>query len=282
MRRALIACMVVLLLAAAAAAQDYLQWQRGFQRSAVPRFPSANSFDGSFTFCRLFYNRVRTEYGGQGWWTDYPDADTNFSIRLSELTKTRVSQDPDGEPNHLVVRADSPDIFECPFVTIEDAGTAELTTSEIRGLREYLLKGGFLWSDDFWGDYALESFTEQLARVFPEMTLPKGQRQYELQDIPIGHPVFRMMFEMNQIPQIPSIQHWRRTGGETSERGPESAQVNFKGISDQKGRLMVLMTHNTDIADAWEREGEDPRFFFLFSPNGYAVGINIFLYAYTH
>jgi hypothetical protein len=283
MRRAVTACLVVLLLAATAvAAQDYLQWQRGFQRSAVPRFPTANSFDGSFSFCRLFYNRVRSEYGGQGWWTDYPDADTNFSIRLSELTKTRVSQDPDGEPNHLVVRADSPEIFECPFVTIEDAGTAEFTDAEVKGLREYLLKGGFLWSDDFWGDYALESFTEQLARVFPEMTLPRAQRYYDLQEIPLGHPVFRMMFETNHVPQIPSIQHWRRSGGETSERGPESEHVNFQGISDKKGRLMVLITHNTDIADAWEREAEDPRFFYLFSPEGYATGINIFLYAYSH
>jgi hypothetical protein len=142
-------------------------------------------------------------------------------------------------------------------------------------LRNYLLKGGFLWSDDFWGEYALDFFTEQLARVFPE-------HEYRLKDIPLGHPVFRMMFDMNRIPQIPSIQHWRRTGGETSERGPESEQVNFQGISDKNGRLMVLITHNTDIADAWEREGEDPRFFFLFSPEGYAVGINILLYAYTH
>jgi hypothetical protein len=284
MRRALIAaCGVVVLLAASVAAQDYLQWQRGgFQRSAVPRFPTANSYDGSFSFCRLYYNRVRSEYGGQGWWTDYPDADTNFSVRLSELTKTRVSQDPDGEPNHLVVRADSPEIFECPFVTIEDAGTAQFTEAEVRGLRAYLLKGGFLWSDDFWGEYAYDYFAEELARVFPEMTRPLGQKEYMLRDIPLGHPVFRMMFEMNRIPQIPSIQHWRRTGGETSERGPESEHVNFQGIADENGRLMVLITHNTDIADAWEREAEDPRFFFLFSPEGYAVGINILLYAYTH
>lgn len=276
MRRALMAaCLVVLALAASAAAQDYLQFQRGFQRSAVPRFPTTNSFDGKFSFCRLFYTRVRSEYGGQGWWTDYPDADTNFSIRLAELTKTRVSQDPEGEPNHFVVRADNPELFECPFVTIEDAGTAQFTDAEVRGLREYLLKGGFLWSDDFWGEYALEYFAKELERVFPE-------REYRLKDIPLGHPLFRMMFEMNKIPQVPSIQHWFRSGGETSERGAETDRVNFQGISDKNGRVMVLITHNTDIADAWEREAEDPRFFYLFSPEGYAVGINILLYAYTH
>jgi len=276
-RRALTAALVVLTLAVGvAAAQDYLQWQRGFQRSAVPRFPTAGSFDGSFTFCRLYYQRVRTEAGGQGWWTDYPDADTNFMIRLAELTKTRVSQDPENaEPNHLVVRADGPELFECPFVTIEDAGTAQFSDAEVKGLREYLLKGGFLWADDFWGTDALENWRVELARVLPE-------RDYEIVDITPSHPVFRMMFEVSHIPQIPSIQHWRRSGGETSERGYDSEHVNFKGISDAHGRLMVLMTHNTDIADAWEREAEDPRFFYLFSPDGYAVGINILLYALSH
>ena len=276
MRRTLLAGLVAVGVAAAVNAQDYFQWQRSFQRSNVPRFPTAESFDGSFNFCRLFYQSVRREYGGQGWWTDYPAADVNFMIRLSELTKTRVSQDPEaGEPNHLVVRADDPELFDCPFVIIEDAGTALFTDAEVRGLRAYLMKGGFLWSDDFWGSLAWENWTEQLARVLPE-------REYKIVDITQDHPIFRMMFEFNRIPQIPSINHWRRSGGETSERGPDSDDVHLRGIADARGRLMVLMTHNTDIADAWEREAEDPRFFYLFSPDGYAVGINIFLYTTTH
>jgi hypothetical protein len=275
MRRAAAACLVSLALAAGVGAQDYLQWERGVFRSNVPRFPTAESFDGSFNFCRLFYTSVRREYGGQGWWTDYSAADKNFMIRLSELTKTRVSQDPEGEPNHLVVRADSADLFQCPFVTIEDAGTAEFSEAEIKGLREYLLKGGFLWADDFWGTLAWENWTAEIARVLP-------QREFKIVDITPDHPIFRMLFEFDRIPQIPSINHWRRFGGETSERGPDSAQVNLRAILDSRGRVMVLMTHNTDIADAWEREAEDPRFFYLFSPAGYAVGINILLYAMSH
>ena len=74
---------------------------------------------------------------------------------------------------------------------------------------------------------------------------------------------------------------WRGGNG-TSERGADSARVNFRGIADRNGRLMVVMTHNTDISDAWEREAEDPRFFYQFSPDGYAVGINVVLYALTH
>src|SRR3954453_73895 len=163
MRARIIAGLIALMLTAAASAQDYFGWQRGLRRT--PRYPTETSFDGSFNFCRLYYDRVRYEDGGQGWWTDYPDADTNFTIRLSELTKTRVSQDPDGEPNHLVVRADDPALFQCPFVTIEDSGTAQFPEAEVAGLRAYLLKGGFLWADHFWGPEAPESWTSELARV---------------------------------------------------------------------------------------------------------------------
>ena len=174
-----------------------------------------------------------------------------------------------------MVRADSPELFSCAFVTIEDAGTARFTDAEVAGLRAYLLKGGFLWSDDYWGTLAMESFDNELVRVLPEP-------QYRVVDIKPTHALFRMMFQFDAIPQIPSINHWRRSGGETSERGYDSARVNFRGIFDEHGRAMVLMTHNTDIADAWEREAEDPRFFYLFSPNGYAVGINILLYSLSH
>ena len=248
---------------------------RGGPRRMPPRLPTPESFDGRFNFCRLQYEQVRWEEGGQGWWTDYPDADINFSIRLSELTKTRISRQQGGEPNHLVVSATDDALFQCPFIEIEDAGTASFSDQEVTRLRQYLLKGGFLWSDDFWGRAALSSFESELARI-----LPPGE--YPIKDITPAHAVFHTMFPVRAIPQIPSIQHWRRSGGQTSERGAESAHVDLRGIEDRHGRLMVLMTHNTDISDAWEREGEDPRFFYQFSPEGYAVGINIVLYSMTH
>jgi Domain of unknown function (DUF4159) len=265
---------IALLLVAAAGAQNPNPWRRGFMREP-PRFATPASFDGSFNFCRLMYDSVRYEDGGQGWWTDYPDADKNFSIRLSELTKTHVSRQPDREPNHLVVRATDEALFQCPFIEIEDAGTASFSDIEVARLREYLLKGGFLWSDDFWGDQAWECWKAELARLLPPS-------EYPIVDITPDHPIFRTLFEVKRIPQIPSIQFWRRWGGKTSERGEESVQVHFRGISDQYGRLMVLMTHNTDISDAWEREGEDQRFFYQFSPDGYSVGINVVVYSMTH
>jgi hypothetical protein len=266
--------LLIVLLAGAAGAQDFFQWNRPF-RQAPPRFATPDSFDGGFNFCRLMYNRVRREAGGQGWWTDYPDADVNFSIRLSELTKTRVSRQPDGTPEHIVVTATDEALFKCPFILMSDVGTASFSDEEITRLREYLQKGGFIWADDFWGTPAWEHWRDEIARVLPS-------HEYPIVELTTDHPLFRTMFEIWEIPQIPSISHWRRSGGGTSERGHDSETVNLRGISDEQGRLMVLMTHNTDIADAWEREGEDPRFFYQFSPNGYAVGINVVMYTLTH
>jgi len=266
-----VALAVCLVTAGVVVAQQ--RWGRMYR--APPRFPTADSFDGAFNFCRGMFTSIRGEAGGQGWWTDYPDADINFSIRLSELTKTRVSRARGDEPNHLVVRLMDDELFQCPYLHMEDVGTLSFSDDEVVRMREYLLKGGFLWVDDFWGSHAWEQWTSEIRRVLPP-------DQYPIHDIGKDHPFWRAMFQIEALPQIPSINHWRRTGGETSERGWDSAEPNIRGISDRHGRLMVLMTHNTDISDAWEREGEDPRYFYLFSPNGYAVGINVLIYAMTH
>jgi hypothetical protein len=248
----------------------------GFGPRGYPaKFARADSFGRGFNFCRAVYTSGRREAGGQGWSTDYPDAELNFSIRLSELTKTRVSKDSRGAPDHLVVRLTEDALYQCPYLHMEDVGTASFTDAEARGLRAYLLKGGFVWVDDYWGTYAWQNWVTQLARVLPPS-------EYPIKDLALDHPVFKMMFEVQKLPQIPSIQFWRTSGGGTSERGSDSAIPDARGVSDSHGNLMVLMTHNTDISDAWEREGEDPRYFYEFSPNGYAVGINVVLYAMTH
>jgi len=88
------------------------------------------------------------------WSVDYPRADENLSIRLSELTKTTISTTTGGSPNHLLIRLTDPQLFDCPFVMLTEPGGAFLDDNEAAGLRAYLMKGGFLWADDFWGEYA--------------------------------------------------------------------------------------------------------------------------------
>jgi len=276
MTRVARAFVVALVLAASvASAQD--RWGRGWggRGRFPPRYPTVTSFDGGFNFCRLIYNSDRSERGGSGWSTDYWDADINFSTRLGELTKTTISRRPDGTPNHLTVRLDDPLLFQCPFLSATDVGTALFSDADAEVLRNYLLKGGFLWVDDFWGPYAWDSWVNQISKVL-------SPAQFPIRDLGLDHPIRRTLFEFTELPQIPSINFWRESGGETSERYEMSAQPNFRGIADEHGRLMVVMTHNTDISDAWEREAADPRFFFSFSPQGYAVGLDVVLYGMTH
>ena len=90
------------------------------------------------------------------------------------------------------------------------------------------------------------------------------------------------LYDVKDYLQVSSISFWTRSNGQVSERGSDSAQVHYRGIPDSHGRLMVLMTHNTDVADTWEREGESQQYFDLFSPRGYAIGVNVVLYAMTH
>ena len=192
------------------------------------------------------------------------------------LSKTPVSIDGEGDPEYFVVRSSGDDnLFRCPFVHIEDAGTANFSDADVVQLREYLRKGGFMWSDDFWGSEAWNVWQTQIGRVLP-------RERYPIVDVPVTHSMFQTVYTVKRILQVPAISQWRRMSDETSERGWDSATVHTRGIFDEKGRLMVLMTHNTDISDTWEREGEDVEYFYRFSPEGYAIAINVMVYIMTH
>ncbi|MCY3844644.1 MAG: DUF4159 domain-containing protein [Acidobacteria bacterium] len=275
MRGRLTAALVLVVIAGGTAAVAQRGWRGGWSRMP-PKFPVETPAHRAFTFSRILYDSDRREPGGQGWYTDYPTADQNLMIRLSELTTTRVGFDEHDEPDHVVVRLTDEALFNYPFIFMSDVGTLWLDDTEAHRLGQYLLKGGFLWVDDFWGPWAWEQWTGEIAKALPEA-------EYPIFDITSDHPLRQAMYEVPEIPQIPSIQHWRRTGGATtSERGSRSHEVHFRGIADKAGRLMVLMSHNTDIADGWEREGEDYEFFYRFSINAYAVGINTVVHAMTH
>jgi len=276
-KRRLAAAVCLTLVATAPLAYAQRIWVGGgrFYREP-PKWATPADFDGSYLYCRGFYRSVVREAGGQGWSTDYPGADNNFSVRLAELTRVRVRFDENRQPNYAVVRLDDPMLFRCPFLFLEAPGALRFEDEEIEPLRKYFLKGGFLWVDDFWGSYAWENWASEIGRV-----LPPGE--FPIVDIPITHPIVHTLYGVKSIPQVPNIGFWSSTGGETSERGADSAEVHFRGITDRKGRLMMIVTHNTDISDTWEREGNEPKAYFdLFSPTGYAIGVNVVLYVMSH
>ena len=204
-------------------------------------------------------------------------------LRLEELTTIEINKDKYGEPIQEVVSLTDKALFNYPYVLMSDVGRTTLEPEEQDGLREYLLRGGFLHVDDFWGEKAWKNWEFEIGQVL-------DPDEYPIVDVDLEHELFHIVFDVKEVPQVPSIQYWsRRRGDDTSERGAESAEPHFRGIFDKaegpdsKRRLMVLMTHNTDIADGWEKEREDHEYFMRFSvKKSYPIGINIVVYALTH
>jgi len=272
---ALLAAVLVSIAAVAAAQRIWVGGGRFYR--TPPKWATPANYDGSYNYCRGYYTSDRREDGGSGWDTDFPGADNNFSVRLAELTNVRVKLDQVGQPDYVVVRLTDPLLFHCPMLHMEDVGTVRFSDAEVQSLRAYLEKGGFLSVEDFWGSRAWDQWAEEIGRVLPPS-------QYPIVDLPLSHPILHTLYDVNDVEQVSSIQFWTRSGGSVSEREwmNDSPHVNFRGISDPKGRLMVVMTHNTDIPDTWEREGENRAYFDRFSPNGYAIGVDLVVYGLTH
>lgn len=242
-------------------------------RAGVPDWDVLDRFpEDVFTFARVRYGsyggRGWGRRGGGGWATDWPDSDLNFSYRLQQLTSLKVN------PNPAIVELTDEKLFDYPFLYMIEPGGLVFEEEEVVALRRHLLNGGFLMVDDFWGDWQYENFEREIKRVFPDR---------EPVELPLEHPVFQCVYKLTERPQVPSLHNWVRYGETWEDHGPGSREVHYKGISDDQGRLMVIICHNTDLGDGWEREGEDPSYFQEFAvKKSYPMGINIVTYAMTH
>ena len=272
-------CVVAIALAATlVAAAGVAHAQRFFREgSYATRYAPPQMPDASFVVCRLAYRSVRAEPSGIGWQTDYPYAEINLTTRLSELTKTRVSRD-DNQRAEFLRRA-SAGPRRCSTVRSSWPRTparSAFATMRRSGCGTICSRAG-----------SSGRMTSGAARhgAIGRRRSPGCCRRESIpiEDVALDDPMLHSLFEIKAIPQITNIQFWRRIGGpETSERGDDSADVHLRVIRDIHRRVMVVMTHNTDVADSWEREGEDPEFFYQFSPAGYALGIDVLLHAMTH
>ncbi|MGI9517741.1 MAG: DUF4159 domain-containing protein [Pirellulaceae bacterium] len=218
-----------------------------------------------FTFARVQYTSSGQQWGQPQWSVDYPDSDMNLSYRLKELTSLEVN------PVPVIVRFDQPEVFDYPFVYLIEPGLMSLTVAEIEGFRQYIERGGFVMVDDFWGEREWRVFANEMKRVFPDR---------EIIDVPLDHEIFNLVYQISEKPQIPSIGHFRM--GYSSDRW-DADHANYRAILDDDGRIAIIICHNTDLGDGWEREGEDTRYFDLYSEKfAYPLGINIVMYAMTH
>ena len=225
--------------------------------------------DDVFTFVRIRYSSGGYGRRGSSWRTDYPDSDLNFSYRLQQLTSMQV------DPKGKVIELTDEELFDYPFIYIVEPGSLSFRREEVKVLRQYLLNGGFLMVDDFWGEREWDNFYYEIKRVFPDR---------ELIELELEHPIFHCVFDLKEKPQVPSINValGGRASGVTWERS-DAREVHYKAIYDDQGRMMVIICHNTDLGDGWEREGENKWYFSEFSEKkAYPMGINIVFYAMTH
>jgi len=236
--------------------------------------PKRDVFPGNvFTFCRLRYDSSGYRSGG-GWDTDFNASDVNFSTRLEELTTIRVNRDERGRVKHAVVRLTEDDVFNYPFLYMIEPGALTFSDAEAARLRSYLLRGGFLLVDDFWGEVEWRNFEFEFSRAMPPDEFP-------MMPLPLTHEIFHCVFEIKEYPQVPSVHAWLGTGLTYERR--DATEPHFRGVFDKKGRLMAVICHNTDLGDGWERENWDETYFREFSAKkSYPMGINIVVYAMTH
>jgi hypothetical protein len=218
----------------------------------------------SFTFVRIQHSD-QARPGRRGMWaTDYPDSDVNLTARVAVDTGLAT------EPNGKVLRLTDDPLKRYPFIYLVEAGSLALTEEEVVKLREYLLGGGFLMVDDFWGVNEWENFRVQIKRVFPDR---------EPRELPLEHELFHCFYVLREKPQVPSIHAW--LNGLTSERR-DAQQANYYGISDDKGRMMMVICHNTDLGDGWERADVDVNYNREICQRvAYPMGVNIVVYALT-
>ena len=205
---------------------------------------------------------VRTEYDGRTWATDFPAADLNLTAQLGKLTKLDVSQPV------RVLRLSDTELSNHRFAYLSEPGYLDLSETETTALREYLVGGGFLMIDDFWGEAAWSNLRSVMKRVFPDR---------EPKDLPLSHPLFHCIFDLKEKPQVTGIGAFLQ--GLTTERA-DAQEVHYRVILDDDDRIMVLMGHNTDLADGWEWVGENQRYDReVVKPKALPMGINIVFYA---
>ncbi|MEO8659178.1 MAG: DUF4159 domain-containing protein [Bryobacteraceae bacterium] len=226
-------------------------------------FPGGGLNDG-------YYPRFQGDYRlGRSLWTqDYPRADRHFSLAVRRLTRIHVRS------VEQVVDLDSDDIFNWPWIYAVQVGEWGVTKPEAHVLREYLLRGGFFMADDLHGQYEWDIFAHTMQLTFPDRPIV---------EIPDGDAAFHTVYDLTDRLQVPGQAHLRRgyklpinaTGSD------DGKGAHWRGIYDDKGRLMVAISYNSDLGDAWEW-ADDPGYPEQFSALAIRMGVNYIVYAMTH
>lgn len=270
----IIVCLLVILFAISTALTAFVSGDTGDQ--GAPQFyftRLAYSENGYRGFGRSVGRDYKCpEFGGRnffppqgvGWSMDSPGADCKFMGGVHRLTGLNVY------PNPNMIEILDDELFKFPYAYVVEPGGMELTKQEAGRLREYLLRGGFIHADDFWGLQEKENFEYEMKKVFPE---------YSFEVLRLDDEAFHTFFDIDEIIQIPG-QDAGCYGGPTYERS-DDREARVYGLRNDEGRLMVVATYNSDLGDAWEYM-DLPCYPAKYSGQAYRLGLNFMIYAATH
>jgi hypothetical protein len=237
---------------------DQSEWV--FARLMYPQHPRAR-----FGGYRRFGGGDWRE-GGTSWTQDYPRADRHFAQALRRLSRIHVRSVE--QPVNL---DDGDDAFNYPWMNAGEMGDWKLTGAQAAALREYLLRGGFIMLDDFWGASEFNRFEESMRVVFPDRAIV---------EIANDDPIFHVVYDLDERYQVPG--QWALQRGVTYRNQDEGGAVaHWLGIYDDHGRVMVAMTYNSDVGDSWEW-ADDPNYPEKYSALGIRIGVNYVMYSMTH
>jgi len=230
------------------------------------RLPATTQLTGEFAFARIMYDSPHSPYNqwfGGAWRVDYPEADENFTEGIHDWASTNLRLF-----RPVQIKPTDHRLVDFPFAYIVEPGHMELTERDAAALREYLMRGGFLMLDDFHGEIEWQHAREQVRMILPE---------YEIKDLPLSHPIFHSYFDVDQVVQVPGVA--ALIHGVTYEKG--GVTPHYMGVENKDGRLMVFLTRNCDLGDAWEWIN-DPRYPAQYGLMAYKIGMNVIVYAMSH
>jgi len=240
-----------------------------------PEFPTG----AEFHFIRTEYTdlpQFHRRFGfasrgatGEGWWiVDWPDADEHFSMGVQRLTRIHT-----GDPRHL--RLTDPQLFDYPWIYATQTGWWGLSDAETKCLREFLLRGGYLVVDDFWGPEQWEIFRLTMDRVLPNRPIV---------DLAHSDAVLHVLYDIEEkdLTWIPGTRHLRRgPGGAITVQQPAGTAPAWRAIFDDRNRMLVAVNFNTDVGDAWEY-ADSPDYPEAMTTLAYRYGLNYLIYSMTH
>jgi hypothetical protein len=235
--------------------REQTEWQ--FARLMYPAFQGG--YGGGYR--RRGFDNWKA--GGSSWTTDYPRADRHLSQALRRLTRVHVRS-----VEQPVDLDDGDDVYNYPWLYAVEVGHWELSPGQAKKMREFLDRGGFFMCDDFHGTYEWAVFAASMQKVFPDRPMV---------DIPANDPIFHTIFDLDDKYQVPGAQYLR--SGRTFEQ--DGIKATWRGIYDDKGRLVVAICHNMDLGDSWEW-ADEPRYDEKFSAMGFRIAANYVVYSMTH